>query len=56
MNRHIDYIHYNLMLHSFVRNPRDWQHSSILEPRYSDVYPLDWGCDGKSRFDGEFGE
>ena len=56
MNRHIDYIHFNPVKHNFVRNPFDWEHSTIHEYKKNGMYSDDWGVTDQIKIDGNFGE
>lgn len=53
LQRHVDYIHFNAVHHSYAEDPEFWNWSS-----YSEFLQLGW-CDrlnGESYDDGEFGE
>jgi len=56
MNNHIDYIHYNPVKHDYVKNPFDWNYSSLDEYRERDYYSKDWGVMDKIRFEDDYGE
>jgi putative transposase len=45
-NRHVDYIHWNLVKHGWVRRVCDWPNSTFHEYVKRGVYPLNWGGDG----------
>lgn len=53
--RHGDYIHFNPVKHGYVRQVRDWPHSSFKSMVRRGIYPEDWA--GKAIADGgSFGE
>ena len=56
LNRHLDYIHYNPVKHGLVRNPYEWEHSSIHGFLKSGLYQENWGIQNSQAFEGEFGE
>ena len=41
--RHLDYIHYSLVKHSYVSHPEDWPHSSFVFWKDRGAYPEHWG-------------
>lgn len=41
--RHMDYIHYNPVKHGYVKNPKDWLHSSFRRAVEEGLYPEGWG-------------
>ena len=41
--RHVDYIHYNPVKHSYVNNVSAWSHSSFHRFVDRGIYPQDWG-------------
>ena len=43
-NQHIDYIHYNPVKHSLVKEPRQWPFSTFHGFVKSGLYPEDWGA------------
>ena len=43
LQRHLDYIHYNPIKHSFVMNASDWKYSSFDDYVQRGVYTRDWG-------------
>ena len=43
MDRHLDYVHYNPVKHGYVRQARDWPHSSFHHYLERGCYPADWG-------------
>jgi putative transposase len=44
---HLDYIHYNPVKHGWVKQVKDWPHSTFHRWVTQGVYPLDWsGCEG----------
>ncbi len=53
-NRHIDYVHYNPVKHGLVKNPFDYEHSSLS--KFREYYPPNWGVAEEIKFDGDFGE
>jgi putative transposase len=54
LNRHIDYIHHNLVKHGLVARVRDWPYSSFHRYVQAGVLPEDWaGVDVSA---GGFGE
>jgi putative transposase len=54
--RHFDYIHYNPVKHGWVRQVKDWPHSSFHRYVRQGLYPSDWGGTAPDSGDGEFGE
>ncbi len=44
-SNHIDYIHYNLVKHGYVKRPVDWAHSSIHRYIRQGILPAIWGGD-----------
>lgn len=53
---HMDYIHYNPVKHSFVKNVKDWPHSTFHRYVREGVYCDNWGGDGSVAIDEGFGE
>jgi len=45
--RHVEYIHYNPVKHGLVDSPGDWEYSSFMKYVREEMYPLDWGGNGK---------
>ena len=45
-NKHVDYIHWNLVKHGWVKRVADWPHSSFRHYVARGIYPVTWGCDG----------
>jgi putative transposase len=45
--QHFDYIHFNPVKHGHVRDPRDWQASTIHRWIAAGVYAADWACVGQ---------
>jgi putative transposase len=43
LERHLDYIHYNPVKHSFVNSASEWNFSSFKDFVKSGVYENDWG-------------
>ena len=41
-SRHIDYIYWNPVKHGWVKQVRDWPHSSFFKHVDRGIYPLDW--------------
>jgi putative transposase len=41
--RHVDYIHYNPVKHSYVATPSAWPHSSFQRYVEAGIYPANWG-------------
>jgi len=41
--RHMDYIHFNPVKHTYVKQVRDWPHSTFHRYVREGVYPDDWG-------------
>ena len=44
-NRHLDYIHFNPVMHGHVRDTGAWPHSSFQEYVAQGVYAADWQID-----------
>lgn len=40
---HLDYIHWNPVKHGYVKNPEDWEQSSLLEWVSKGYYESGWG-------------
>ena len=55
-NHHVDYIHFNPVKHGLVRNPCDWQYSSIHDYLREGYYQKEWGVSDPLLFDREYGE
>jgi putative transposase len=45
LQRQVDYIHYNPVKHGYVKNVKDWPHSSFHRYVREGKLPLDWGDD-----------
>ncbi len=43
VERHVDYIHYNPVKHSYVDTVAEWPYSSFHRFVSQEQYPLDWG-------------
>ena len=43
--RHMDYIYYNPVKHSYVKSPGDWLHSSFRQAIQDGLYAPDWGAE-----------
>ena len=41
--RHLNYVHYNPVHHSYVDKPESWRHSSYMRWQNRGVYPEHWG-------------
>jgi len=41
--QHMDYIHYNPVKHGYVRNVKEWPHSTFHRLVETGVYPFNWG-------------
>lgn len=54
--RHVDYIHYNPVKHGNVKNPSDWQYSTIHKYIELGIYPKDWGNANQLSQNHNFGE
>lgn len=50
---HIDYIHYNPVKHGWVKQPLDWQYTSLHRYIQQGQLPPNWASDATT---GEFGE
>ena len=50
--RHVDYIHWNPVKHSWVDRVRDWPYSSFHAYVGRGVYPVDWACAQDGVIDG----
>ena len=46
LNRHLDYIHYNPVKHSYVKRVVDWEYSSFHRLVEQGVYSLNWSGEG----------
>lgn len=55
-NRHIDYVHFNPVKHGLVRDPFEYEHSSLPKFFREGYYSRDWGCHELIGFAGDFGE
>ena len=42
-NRHVDYIHWNPVKHSWVNKVRDWPYSNFQRYVEQGIYTEDWG-------------
>jgi len=42
-NRHVDYIHWNLVKHGYAKSVIDWPYSSIHRYLRQGIYTNDWG-------------
>ena len=56
LNNHLDYLHYNPVMHGLVTDPNDWQHSSFIKFKQDGYYSDDWGVNEKIILEGKFGE
>jgi putative transposase len=56
MNRHLDYIHYNPVKHSIVKDPFKYEYSSLMAYYKAGYYERNWGVVKKLSFKGDFGE
>jgi putative transposase len=56
LRRHIDYIHFNPVKHGLVKDPFEYEHSSLRKYFEEGHYSRDWGCQQLIKFDGDFGE
>jgi putative transposase len=56
LRRHIDYIHFNPVKHGLVKDPFEYEHSSLRKYFQEGYYARDWGCHQLIEFDGDFGE
>ncbi len=56
LRRHIDYIHFNPVKHGLVKDPFEYEHSSLRKYFQEGYYARDWGCHEHAKFDGDFGE
>ena len=54
--RHVDYIHFNPVKHSYVQRVRDWPFSSFLRMVRLGWYPAEWAGRPGAGPDGGFGE
>ncbi|MFH2037253.1 MAG: hypothetical protein ABIJ45_12685, partial [Candidatus Zixiibacteriota bacterium] len=55
-NKHIDYIHYNPVKHRLLKNPFEWQYSSIQLFKKDGIYKDDWGVAEEIHINGDFEE
>ena len=53
--RHMEYIHYNLVKHRYVASPLEWPHSSFLRYVGAEIYEVGWG-QGQMDFEYEGGK
>ena len=56
LNRHIDYIHYNPVKHGLVKDPFDYDHSSIHQYAEQGIYHTGWGRNEDPTSAGTYGE
>lgn len=56
LRRHIDYVHFNPVKHGLVKDPFEYEHSSLRKYYREGYYGRDWGCHGVIKIDGDFGE
>ncbi len=42
LNKHIDYIHYNPIKHTYVKKAKDWEYTSFQDYVKEGYYDLDW--------------
>ena len=56
LKRHLDYIHFNPIKHGIVKDPFEYEHSSLFVYHESGYYQRDWGVRKQLQFKGEFGE
>ena len=55
--RHSDYLHYNPVKHSWVKQVKDWPYSSFHRYVRAGIYPENWGGEVETeKDDGLFGE
>ncbi len=54
--RHMDYLHYNPVKHGYVKNVKDWPHSTFHRYVSQGVYGQNWAGDEAVTVDKEFGE
>jgi len=55
--RHMDYVYYNPVKHSYVKNVIDWPYSSFHRDVEKGIYPADWGEYEECEIDfGELGD
>jgi putative transposase len=45
LENHLHYIHFNPVKHRYVKDPRNWQHSSYIEWEKRGLYPPAFGWD-----------
>jgi len=55
LQRHMDYVHFNLVKHRYVKKAADWQHSTFHAYVDRGVYPVDWGSAEEEK-EGAYGE
>ena len=53
---HMDYLHYNPVKHGFVKQVKDWPHSTFHRYVRAGIYGENWGNNGIEVIDNEFGE
>ncbi len=53
-DHHVNYIHYNPVKHGYVKNPSDWQYSSIHRFIRQGILDESWAC--SNDFNKSFGE
>ncbi|MDH4275397.1 MAG: transposase [Gammaproteobacteria bacterium] len=54
-SRHVDYIHYNLVTHGWVKRVREWPYSTFYRYVRLGIYSHDW-ANNYDINEGEFGE
>ena len=41
--KHMDYIHFNPVKHGYVKQVKEWPHSTFHRHVLDGIYPRDWG-------------
>lgn len=54
--RHMDYIHFNPVKHGLTKCVKDWPYSTFHRYVKNGVYPEDWGGNGETTYNEDFGE
>ena len=54
--KHMNYIHYNPVKHSYVNKAADWPYSSFHRYVRNEIYSPTWGHSMPNKFAGEYGE
>jgi hypothetical protein len=55
-NRHVNYIHWNPVIHGHVQNVIDWPYSSFHRYVKQRIYERNWGHNENNKIDGKLRE